>query len=61
MGVLEVAGDETFESLLASSVPELKPDHLSAGRDVLAYEVDPDGRLTRLTLTFLVGSNSLRI
>jgi hypothetical protein len=61
MGVFEVAGNETFESLLTSSIPELKANHFATGCDVLAYEVDPDGRLTHPIRTFLVGSNSLRI
>jgi hypothetical protein len=59
--VLEVAGDEALEALLPRSVPQLQANDLAAGCDVLADEVDPDGRLPYRTSTFLVGSNSLRM
>ena len=61
MCIFEVAGDKTFEALLASSVPELQADDLPCSGDILADEIDPDGRLTHTTSTFLVGSNSLRM
>jgi len=61
MCVLEVAGNETFESFLASSIPELEPDHFATGCDILADEVDTDSRLTLTITTFFVGSNSFLI
>ena len=57
MGVLEVAGNERFESFLASSVPQLKTYHFALDCDVLGYEVDADGWLAKIMHTFLVGSN----
>ena len=41
-GVLEVAGDEASISLLARSVPKLKPASGAIMRDVLAEEIDSD-------------------
>ena len=61
MGVLEVAGDETLESLLTGSVPQLQTYNFAPGCDVLADKVDADGGLASPTTTFLVGSNSLRM
>jgi hypothetical protein len=57
VGILQVAGDETFESLLPRSVPQLKTDDLAAGCDVLADEIDANCGLSLLNYTFFVGSN----
>jgi hypothetical protein len=55
--VFEVAGNETFETLLSSCVPELQADYFPAGCDVFAYEINPDRWLSHPACTFLVGSN----
>jgi hypothetical protein len=59
--ILQIAGDEALEALLPRCVPELQPDYLTTRRDILADEVYSYCRLSHLTFTFLVGSNSLRI
>jgi len=45
MGVLEVAGNETFEALLASCVPELQTIGFVLVGEVAHEEVDADGGL----------------
>lgn len=44
-GVLEVAGDEALEPLLAGSVPQLQAVVAAVDGDVLDQEVDADGGL----------------
>ena len=61
MCVFEVAGNQTFKSLLACSVPQLQSDYFASCCDVLTDEIDPDCRLARTMHTFLVGSNSFRM
>lgn len=61
MGVLEVAGDQTLEALLARSVPQLQTDDFAGSGDVFADEVDAYGGLRVGRRTFLVGSNSFRM
>ena len=45
MCVLEIAGDQRAEALLASGVPELEAVVLSTVSEVLGEEVDADGGL----------------
>lgn len=61
MSILEIAGDERFEPLLACSIPELEAYHFTSDCNVLRYEIDADGGLNLNERTFLVGSNSLRM
>jgi hypothetical protein len=58
VGVAEVAGDETFEAFLASSVPELEADGALVDDDVFGDEVDAYGGLHILTRTLCMLSNS---
>lgn len=55
--VFEVAGNEAFEALLPSCVPELQTDDFAAGCDVFAYKINSDRWLSHRACTFLVGSN----
>jgi hypothetical protein len=52
--ILEVAGDETFETFLAGGVPELKPILLVVVGNVFYEEVDADGSLG-CDLGYIVG------
>ena len=58
MGIFEVTWDETFESFLTCSVPQLKTNDFSTRSNVLTDKVDSYCRLDTSIDTFLVGSNS---
>lgn len=57
MSIFQITWNETFKSLLASSIPELKPDHFTRYGNIFRYEINTYGRLYKIKDTFLVGSN----
>ena len=57
MRIFLVARNEGLESFLTSSVPGLQPDHFALHCDVFGDEIDADGGLVKMKITFLVGSN----
>ncbi len=59
--VFKIARNQRFESLLSSSIPQLKTYHFTLHCNVFRNEVDSDGGLGNMLITFLVGSNQLRI
>lgn len=50
--ILQISRNQTFEPLLAGSVPELKPVASVVIHEVLGEEVDSDGRLIYELVTF---------